>query len=199
MSPLVYALPVIAALIGWFTNYIAIKMLFHPRKKLKIGFLEIQGVFPKRQHIVAEKIGKMVSDELLSVHDIKERINQPGTLEMINQKVEAKIDEYLTTTFPANYPLISFFVSKKIKSRLKDDFLHEVDDLAPQIVEQYIANMEGHLNIEHIITQRISVLSPAKLEGLINQVLEKEFRFIELIGAVLGFVIGMLQLGLLMV
>lgn len=198
MCAIVYTIPVIAALIGWFTNFIAIKMLFWPRKKFRIGPLTLQGIFPKRQKAVAEKIGKLVSDELLSVRDIKEKINQPQTLSMINRKVESKIDEYLTNTFPANYPLMALFVSKKAKSRLKNDFLQEVDNLAPQIVEQYLANMEGHLNIEHIIKEKISLLSPAKLEALIMQLLKKEFRFIEMVGALLGFIIGLAQLGLVM-
>ena len=46
---LVYTLPFIGALIGWFTNYIAIKMLFHPRDEVRIFFIPIQGVFPRRQ------------------------------------------------------------------------------------------------------------------------------------------------------
>ncbi|HXH19357.1 MAG TPA: DUF445 family protein [Chitinophagales bacterium] len=199
MNSTIYTLPVIAALIGWFTNYIAIKMLFWPRNKIQLGPLALQGVFPKRQKAVAEKIGRLVSDELLSVHDIKERINQPETLDMINRKVEAKIEEYLAITFPSNYPLMSIFLSRKIKSKLKHDFLQEVDDLAPQIVEQYIATMEGHLNIEKIIKERISLLSPARLEDLIMQILQKEFRFIELVGAVLGFFIGIVQLSLVLI
>jgi len=199
MNAMVYTLPVIAALIGWLTNYIAIKMLFWPRRKVLLGPLVIQGVFPKRQEAVAEKIGRLVSDELLSVHDIKERINRPETLFMINQKVEAKIDDYLSHTFPSNYPIMSFFVTDKLKEKLKNDFLQEVDDLAPQIVEQYIMNMEGHLNIERIIKERISVLSPARLEQLIMQILSKEFRFIEVVGAVLGFAIGIIQLGMVMI
>lgn len=199
MNATLYAIPFIAAGIGWFTNWIAIKMLFWPRKRVAIGPFAIQGIFPKRQEEVAERIGKLVSDELLSVHDIRDKINRPETLFMINQKVESKIDEYLSSTFPANYPLISVFVGKKVKDKLKNDFLQEVDDLAPEIVEQYILNMEGHLNIEKIIKEKVAVLSPAKLEELINQILKKEFRFIEFIGAVLGFVIGVIQLGLTMI
>lgn len=194
----IITIPLIAALIGWFTNFIAIKMLFHPQRKIKFLFWSIQGIFPKHQREVAERIGKMVSDELLSIHDIKERINQPETLHMINRKIETKIEEYLSTTFPANYPVMAFFVSKRTKEKLKNDFLGEVDELAPQIVAQYIANMEGHLNIEKIIEERISVLSPAKLENLILQILQNEFRFIELSGAVLGFMIGLIQVGIVM-
>src|SRR5690348_3637028 len=116
------ALPVIAALIGWFTNFIAIQMLFHPRKKVRVLFWDVQGVFPRRQQLVAEKIGKLVGDELLSLHDIKESIGRPETLAMINQKIELKIDDYLTTTFPAHYPIMSLLLGKKTKERLKNDF-----------------------------------------------------------------------------
>lgn len=195
----IFALPFIAALIGWFTNFIAIKMLFHPQKKIRFLFWDVQGVFPKRQRIVAEKIGKLVAAELLSLHDIKERISQPETLNMINEKIEVKIEEYLTTTFPTNYPVMAFFVSKKTKEKLKQDFLEEVDELAPQIVAQYIANMEDSLQIEKIIEEKISLLSPSKLENLILQILQKEFRFIELSGAALGFVIGLIQVAIVMV
>lgn len=199
MSPLIYTLPLIAAVIGWFTNYIAVKMLFRPRKKVKFLFIEFQGIFPKRQQVVAEKIGRLVSDELLSIHDIKEKITQPENMVMINQKIEASIEEYLSITFPTNHPMMALFLSKKNKDKLKNDFLTEVDQLAPQIVAQYIANMEGHLNIEKIIQDKISVLSPAKLEYLIMQVLKKEFQFIELIGAVIGFIIGLLQVGIVLI
>ena len=54
-------LPFIAALIGWITNWVAIKMLFHPKKRIKIGIFEIQGIFPKRQKIFAEKLEELLN------------------------------------------------------------------------------------------------------------------------------------------
>ena len=47
-------LPIIAAIIGWGTNYLAVRMLFHPRKQKNILGLKLQGVFPKRQKVLAE-------------------------------------------------------------------------------------------------------------------------------------------------
>jgi len=64
---MIYTLPFIAAIIGWFTNFLAVKMLFYPREKIKILFFELQGVFPKRQELLAVRIGKLVADDLLSV------------------------------------------------------------------------------------------------------------------------------------
>lgn len=190
------AIPLIAAFIGWLTNFIAVKMLFRPRKKIRILFLEIQGIFPKRQSVLAEKIGKMVADELLSVEDIKEKMSHPENIAALTQNIEIKIDDYLSTTFPARFPLMSLFVGAKTKGKLKTEFLREVEEATPIVIEKYLTNMEGSLNIEKIIREKVALLSPEKLEKLINSILKKEFKFIELIGGMLGLLIGLLQVWL---
>ena len=57
---------------GWVTTWIAIKMLFHPRRPIKILGLTIQGIFPKNQRIIAEKLGQVVGKELLSFDEIQQ-------------------------------------------------------------------------------------------------------------------------------
>lgn len=186
-------LPIIAAAIGWFTNWVAIKMLFHPRKKIRILFFDIQGIFPKRQYAMAEKIGKMVATELLNVSDFKDRINDPKNLESINQNIEAKVDQYLDETFPAKYPMMSMLLGKKARLKMKGDFLKEVQSVTPVVIDKYMENLEGTFDVEKIVRQKVSLLSPITLENLIMEILKKEFQFIELIGAVLGFLIGVIQ------
>ena len=53
-------LPIVGFIIGYFTNYLAIKMLFYPKYKT----FGIQGVLPKRKEILAKKIGE-VSPEIM--------------------------------------------------------------------------------------------------------------------------------------
>ena len=72
--------PVIAAFTGWFTTWIAIYMLFHPRNPIRVFGITIQGIFPKRQNQVADKIGNMVANELILFDDIAKRINDPEEL-----------------------------------------------------------------------------------------------------------------------
>ena len=57
-------IPVISAFIGWITNWVAIKMLFHPRNPINILGIQVQGIFPKRQQQFAEKLGKIISNDL---------------------------------------------------------------------------------------------------------------------------------------
>ncbi|MBN4061568.1 MAG: DUF445 domain-containing protein [Flavobacteriales bacterium] len=189
----IYSLPFIAAIIGWFTNYLAVKMLFRPRKKKKFLFIEIQGIFPKRQAKLAERIAKMVADELLSASDIKEKINNPEVLEMLHTNIEDKIDDYLNNKFSKQHPIFNLFLGKKGKQQIKSGFLTEVQEVTPYLIGNYMDKIEDTLDVEETIRQKVAVLSPAKLEDLIMSILKKEFHFIELIGAVIGFLIGVVQ------
>ena len=54
----IWLMPAIGFVIGYFTNYIAIKMLFHPRKKI----FGIQGVIPKRRRALASRIAGIAPD-----------------------------------------------------------------------------------------------------------------------------------------
>jgi len=186
--------PVISGLIGWFTNWIAVKMLFRPKDKVKLLFFNIQGVFPKNQATVAQRIGSMVSSELFSSKDIRERMEHPDNISTIRKAVEEKIDEYLNITFPKNYPITSIFVGKNRKNKIKDDLIDEVEKVAPEVIEKYVQNIERELNIEEIVRKKVAELPPDKLESMLNNILQKEFRFIEYIGGVIGLLIGVLQL-----
>ena len=186
-------IPVISALIGWFTNWIAIIMLFRPKKEVKFLFIKIQGVFPKNQKRVAERIGSMVSNELFSAKDIRAHIEHPDNLDTIRNEVELKIDEYLNVTFPKNYPITSIFVGKNRKNKIKDDLILEVEKVAPEIIERYVQNIEASLNIEEIVRKKVAALPPDRLEEMLNNILKKEFKFIEYIGGLIGLIIGILQ------
>ncbi|HAN93968.1 MAG TPA: DUF445 domain-containing protein, partial [Firmicutes bacterium] len=64
------SLPLVAALIGWGTNVIAIRMLFWPRKPLNILGWEFLGVLPKRQRELAKSIAEVVNDEILPMEEL---------------------------------------------------------------------------------------------------------------------------------
>jgi uncharacterized membrane protein YheB (UPF0754 family) len=191
---MIYLLPFISALVGWFTNFIAVKMLFYPRNKVRILFFDIQGVFPKRQKVVAEKIGKMVAEELLSFGDLKQKITSPENINKVTVLIEEKIDDYLTNKFPRNYPITSLFFNKQRQAKVKAELVEEVERMAPELIDSYMDNLEQMIDIEYMISEKVSELSPEKLERLIMGILKKEFVFIEWIGALIGFLIGIMQI-----
>jgi uncharacterized membrane protein YheB (UPF0754 family) len=197
MNLIVWTMPFISALVGWFTNYLAVKMLFYPKEPWNFGLFKVQGVFPKNQREVAEKIGKMVAEELLSSKDLRDKMNNPENLLSINQIVEAKIDYFLNVKFPRQYPITGMFFTKDRKARMKKELMVEVEQSVPQVIDHYMENLEERFNVEEIIKEKVAQLAPEKLEGLLMKLLAKEFKFIEYIGAVVGFIIGLVQVGIM--
>ncbi len=191
---MIFTIPFTSAIICWFTNWIAIRMLFRPQHPTKILFMTVQGIFPKNQKYVAEKLGHLIATELFSSSDIRCRMtNNTG---VVRKVIEEKIDYYLENTFAHNYPIVSVFFSNKRKAKIKVDIVAEVERAAPDVIDQYLANIEQEINVAEIVKEKIELLPAPRLEELIISVLGKEFRFIEGVGAVIGFLIGMVQVGI---
>jgi uncharacterized membrane protein YheB (UPF0754 family) len=186
-------IPLISAFIGWFTNWIAIKMLFHPREPKKILGITFHGIFPKRQQQFAEKLGRLVGEELLSFSDIETKITNPANLDKIMPMVDEHIDHFLRVKLADAMPVISMFIGDKTINQLKEIFLKEMRELFPAIMSNYMGKLKDALDLEQIVTEKVAAFSSDKLESILNQIMAKEFKFVEIIGGVLGFIIGLLQ------
>lgn len=196
MSIWLLTIPFISAFIGWFTNWIAIKMLFHPKEPKKFLFLTFQGVFPKRQRQFAEKLGKMVSTELISFKEIEDKIVNPENLKKLMPFVESKVDDFLRRKLSEAFPIISMFIGDSTINQLKTIFMAELEIIFPEMIASYMKNLESQLDLEKIVTEKVYGFSSDKMEAILIQIMSKEFKFIEVIGAVLGFIIGLIQIGI---
>ena len=54
-----------------YENWLALKMLFRPRKPVNLGPYKLQGLIPSRRNVLSGTIAKTISDELLSSEDIQ--------------------------------------------------------------------------------------------------------------------------------
>ncbi len=190
---MIYTLPFIAALIGWFTNFIAVKMLFHPKKPIKILFFTVQGIFPKRQNLLAEKLGDVVANDLFSMDDIAQKIknvDKSGTLAI----VDSKLDNYIENKLPAAMPMISMFLSDDLKGKIKATLLEEIEIILPDVIESYTSKLTESIDIKGTVSEKVANFSTDKLEDILYSIMKKEFKFIEVLGAVLGFIIGLVQI-----
>ena len=197
-SSLLFLLPLIAALIGWATNYLAIKMLFHPREPKKIFGLSFQGVFPKRQNQIAEKLGTLVANELFSMKDIGQRIEelstQPEAMEEVGKRIEKTIRGKLISAFP----MLSMFLSDDMIEKVTNLFKGELEDFMKASASGLALKMEESIDVEVLVREKVSTFSSDKVEELLIGFMEQEFRFIEKIGALLGFFIGCVQVALVL-
>ncbi len=189
-------IPVISGFIGWITNWVAIKMLFHPRKPILILGYPIQGIFPKRQAQFAGNLGKLVSQELISFSDISTKLTDPSKLNAVIPALEERIDTFLRVKLSESFPMISMFIGDKTIEKLKGIFVEELKSALPELIQKYIDQLKDELDLEKIVTEKVAAFSTDKLERLIYQVMASELKFVEILGGVLGFLIGLLQVAI---
>ena len=92
--------PVIASVIGYGTNYVAVKMLFHPRKEVKFLGKTLPftpGALPKGQPRLAKAVGDVVGNTLITKEDITEKLLdgkiESAVIEKISEALDAELKQ----------------------------------------------------------------------------------------------------------
>ncbi|HMO17355.1 MAG TPA: DUF445 family protein [Oligoflexia bacterium] len=188
------AIPLISGSIGWFTNYIAIKMLFHPRNPINIIGIRIHGVFPKRQSELASKLGELFAEKLgvqsRISEELKKTVDENNVTSELNERINALARDFIKT----EVPFLAAFASDELISTLSKKVS---DDLGFKLKEKFESGAKdfaNKLNIKKVVQTQIDALEPENLEKMLKDLLKREFRFIELSGALLGFLIGCIQI-----
>jgi uncharacterized membrane protein YheB (UPF0754 family) len=189
-------IPVISALIGWFTNWVAVKMLFRPRVAISILGLKIQGVFPKRQLVLAEKIAHVVSTELISAQDLKLKLEQTINEVDLRKVIVTEIDDIITNKLPVAIPMLGMFLNNELASTIKNLIAKELEGSVASTITKVSSELENKLNIYDSVYDKVANFSSERLEQIIISVMKKELKFIEIIGGIIGLLIGIFQVAL---
>ncbi|MED1477888.1 DUF445 domain-containing protein [Bacillus pseudomycoides] len=88
----------LGAIIGGYTNHLAIKMLFRPHRPIYIGKFRVPftpGLIPKRRDELAVQLGKMVVDHLLTPEGIGKKLTDENFQQELIQWGQVEIDKIL--------------------------------------------------------------------------------------------------------
>jgi uncharacterized membrane protein YheB (UPF0754 family) len=190
-------IPLISAFIGWFSNWLLIKMLFHPQKPVRMPGFTIQGIYPKRQKQLATQLSALVSKELLSFTELEAKITSPDNFNKIKPTVEEHVDDFLRNKLKEAFPMIGMLIGDRTINTLKEIFMNELETLFPVIMKGYMQNLQQDLDVEKLISDKISAFTPAKLETILYQTMGKELRQAGVLGAAIGFLMGLVQVGII--
>lgn len=187
------AAPVICAFIGWLTNYLAVKMLFHPRKPIRIFSLTIQGIFPKRKKALASNLAMMVQDNLISHKDVAAVIDSPEFAATFKEMIQEGLETFVREKLVGIHPMVGMFLNDETMEKIRNLLAGQLDEVVPPLLKRGAAEVEDRFDVARLVREKVEGFSMDQLELLLVSIMQKEFRFIELVGAVLGFVIGIFQ------
>jgi uncharacterized membrane protein YheB (UPF0754 family) len=231
----------IGAIIGYITNFIAIKMLFRPYKAKKINNITVipQGIIPKEKANLAKNVANVVENHLLDKKEIHNLINSDKFKEEIKNLISSKIDSFnipnISTFIKENPEKVAQNISEFVMDMIKKNFpfamailneesvtnmvLNNIETLASKIdniidVEKFVDkekiknNLQNeavqfletesvkiieNLRIGELVENKVKNFDEKQLEDMLFSLMDKHFKFINLAGAVLGGIIGLIQ------
>jgi len=186
--------PLLAGLIGWFTNWLAVKMLFRPRISKRILGFSFQGVIPKRRSDIAQVVGKTIEQELLTHGDLQAALKKVDLQDTLRPMLQEKIDLMVKEKIASINPMLMAFLPNELLEKIKKTILDEILNTLPQIIDKLGGSFVKSLPISELVIQNINKFDLARLEKMIVDAANKEFKFIEYLGAVVGVIIGLLQM-----
>ncbi|MBT8448932.1 MAG: DUF445 family protein [Gammaproteobacteria bacterium] len=189
-----WILPVGGLLVGYLTNWIAIKIIFEPKHPIKFLGFTIQGMFLKRQKEVSRVYSDIIEQKLLSAENITKAVYYgPGAanlLELIQLHVNDAIERYVAVA----QPYFALSVGSENYFKMKD--------LAVQRIykdsDKYLAYLHDYateaLHIGDDLCEKMQELTPEEFEGVLRPAYQQDEWKLIVVGAILGMGAGFLQL-----
>lgn len=184
----------VGTLIGWFTNYLAIKLLFRPYKEVNLLFFKIQGLIPKRRDEIAVNISEVIEKELISLDDIAKKFqNSEFNEEMIDELLDKIIGEKLQRSILEKNPLLKMLINDSMIEKIKKYFRNAILENKEEIISEIIKIAKDKIDFKEIMLSKMQNFSLEETEEIILRISKNELKHIEIIGGILGGVIAVFQ------
>lgn len=184
--------PLTGFIIGYLTNFVAIKLLFKPLEPKKIFTFKLQGIIPKRREEIALTLAQSIEKELLGKDDIIAIIDSLDWTGNIEESVNDAVTRRLSSDKIKNIPILGFLstgLTEQIQSVLTDEIISYVEERKESLTTQITEKVD----IKALLKEKINSLDLTKFEELLTDFITRELRFIEWIGGVMGLLIGIAQ------
>ena len=188
-------IPAIGGVIGYVTNWIAVKMIFRPIRPVSVLGIKVQGLVGRRQKDLAASIGRVVGQHLLSHDDVVQAFGKIDFEKILGDVLESGLAPKIAQL--RGLPLIGGFLTPERVDDIKKSLFKSVLERRETILEHLEDAVENGLDVAAIVERKVADFSVEKVEGIILEVASRELRAIEVLGGVLGVLIGVGQVFLL--
>lgn len=188
------SIPFIAGLIGWFTNWLAIKLTFYPLEFVGIRpFFGWQGIIPSKARKMASISVDATLNKISTVREIFEEID-PNVLskhivETVTPRIQEYVDELMFNEYPTLWENLPELARQKIYKRVQSKTPALVDNLLADVAN----NIEELFDIKQVVADQL-VNDKRLLNRIFLECGQKEFTFIINSGAWMGFIFGLVQM-----
>jgi uncharacterized membrane protein YheB (UPF0754 family) len=190
------SIPVVSAIVGYGTNWLAVKMMMYPVEFAGIGPIGWQGVVPANAAKMANLLVDHSLRKVLTQQELIERVEPDQLVEALRHRidpfVEDIVDEVMSET--SNYGvrvgnLVWAAAPGALKVRVYAEVRKNMPAVLARAVQDVSDNLDDFVDINEIIIDKLG-RDKRLLIDIFLTAAEKEFRFIERSGLYFGLPLG---------
>lgn len=191
------SIPVVAAFVGWSTNWLAIKLMFFPLEF--VGYQPIllgwQGVIPSK----AEKMAKVVVEKglnsLANVSEVYNQIDRKRLSKELVRLINARLEGYIDDLMNAENAKLWENLPTSVREGIYKSVRKQLPELIDQMLEDIGDQIDSLFDLEAMVIEKLTG-NKELLNQIFQEAGEQEFKFIINSGLYFGFLFGLIQMGI---
>lgn len=189
-----WMLPAFGGFVGFFSDWIALQMMFRPQLPKKFMGITFQGLFLKRQKEVAADYAALISKQLLTPANMMEELFRGAfsdrIMELVHKNVKRLVDEQAGVA----RPLVVYAVGSQRYIEMKNVVAERILQKMPETMKYVEAYAEDAMDVRNTLVNRMQDLTPQEFEGMLRPAFKEDEWSLIAVGAILGFLVGEMQI-----
>jgi uncharacterized membrane protein YheB (UPF0754 family) len=187
-------MPIAGLITGWFTDWLALKMIFNPKRPTRyFGLFQWQGLFLKRHKEVAAAYGSLVAKEIITPHNVIAAVLTGPMSDRLFSMVQKEVQAVLDSQTGLVKPLLVFAVGSSRYQEMKRVVSAQVMAALPETMSYMEDYAEDAMDIRNILVSKMQQMPPEEFEKLLRPAFEQDEWILITVGALLGAAVGELQ------
>ncbi|HVM53613.1 MAG TPA: DUF445 family protein [Acidimicrobiales bacterium] len=193
-----WTMPIVGAVVGLGTNWLAIQMIFRPLEPRRyLGLITYQGMFPKRQREIAVDYGRIVATEVLTPRNLIDHISASPALADVGRD----LTERARVQIASMRPLLTMLTGTEPSDAQLDKAVGVLTERLGHLLGVARASVEDHLaaslRLDALVEDRLGALDKLQFERMLRGIFEEDEVILVVIGGALGGAVGVVQGGMI--
>lgn len=186
-------MPLFGLIVGWWTDWLALKLIFNPKRPIRVFGFVIQGLFLRRRTEVAAEYGALIADEIITPRKVIQAILQGPMSDRVVAMVSRQVQAALDRGTGLAKPLVVLTVGSGRYRQLKESITTKVMERLPDTMTYLEDYARDSMDIRGLLITKMQQLDEQQFEQLIRPAFRQDEWILITVGALLGFVMGEIQ------
>lgn len=189
-----WILPVGGLIVGYLTNWLALKLIFSPTEPRYFLGMKFQGLFIKRQVEVSKGYSKIIAENIMTMPKIFDAIFNGPSSDKLVRIIEKHVNESIDQTVGYGSVLLRLTSGSDSYERVKSIACQRLVEEIPEHIHLIFDYAKQALDIEHTLDEKMTSLSAEEFVGFLRPVFQEDELKLIIVGAILGLIAGFMQI-----